>query len=248
MFEGCVSLTNVLIPNSITKIENPTFTDCENLTRVNLLNSITEIGYAAFQRCKKLASINIPSLVQEIGTYAFSLCSSLQNISLPNSLKSIAMAAFLVCTMLKDVYYRGTEEEWKATTIKESNNESLFHATMHYSEDILFSGICGENLAWTLDDFGILTISGIGKMTNYYVLSKPWNKTDRPRPDNTHGNSETQIVKIGDAVTSIGESAFFYCTNLTSVIISDSIETSVQVLRQPDRCLLRWNRGTAEGD
>jgi outer membrane protease len=32
---------------------------------------------------------------------------------------------------------------------------------------ILSFGKCGENLTWTLDDAGTLTISGTGKMTNY---------------------------------------------------------------------------------
>lgn len=36
-------------------------------------------------------------------------------------------------------------------------------------------GTCGDNLTWTLDDAGTLTISGTGAMTNYSSSSKaPW--------------------------------------------------------------------------
>ena len=35
------------------------------------------------------------------------------------------------------------------------------------------SGSCGDNLAWTLDDEGTLTISGTGEMENYNGFS-PW--------------------------------------------------------------------------
>ncbi len=35
------------------------------------------------------------------------------------------------------------------------------------SAEIIDSGTCGENLTWTLDDAGTLTISGSGAMNNY---------------------------------------------------------------------------------
>lgn len=30
------------------------------------------------------------------------------------------------------------------------------------------SGTCGDNLTWTLDDNGLLTISGAGEMTDFH--------------------------------------------------------------------------------
>ncbi len=74
------------------------------------------------------------------------------------------------------------------------------------------SGTCGNNLIWTLDDDGTLTISGQGTMTDYYI-SSPWYSSK---------NNITKIV-IGDGVTSIGEYAFYKCSSLTSVTIPDSV-------------------------
>lgn len=40
---------------------------------------------------------------------------------------------------------------------------------------VVASGDCGENVTWSLDDSGLLTISGTGDMRTYYYLSnKPW--------------------------------------------------------------------------
>ena len=75
------------------------------------------------------------------------------------------------------------------------------------------SGTCGENLTWTLDDAGTLTISGTGDMANYSWSNVPW-----------HSNSSSiKTVTIGDGITCIGENAFFGCSDLTSITIPDSV-------------------------
>ena len=75
------------------------------------------------------------------------------------------------------------------------------------------SGTCGANLTWVLDSSGVLTISGTGPMTDYDYSGAPWNG---------HKDSITTVV-IGNGVTSIGSSAFWECTNLTSAPIPDSV-------------------------
>ena len=45
------------------------------------------------------------------------------------------------------------------------------------AEPVPTSGTCGENLTWTLDDAGTLTISGKGDMKNYYKDDpSPWSR------------------------------------------------------------------------
>ena len=75
------------------------------------------------------------------------------------------------------------------------------------------SGQCGENLTWTLDDTGTLTISGTGEMLNYNRNTMPWKG---------HLESITSVV-IEEGATSIGNYAFSGCSNLTSVDIGNGV-------------------------
>jgi hypothetical protein len=84
----------------------------------------------------------------------------------------------------------------------------------------VISGTCGQNLTWTLDTLtGKFTISGTGAMADYYydgdvqAIPSPWNQY----------TAQIKQVQIGNSVTSIGDYAFYSCTNLTSVTISNSV-------------------------
>lgn len=74
------------------------------------------------------------------------------------------------------------------------------------------SGTCGDNLTWTLDDNGVLTISGTGDMSDYTnELDPPWDL------------STVKQVIIEQGVTSIGDFAFDGCIYMTSVTIPNGV-------------------------
>jgi len=75
------------------------------------------------------------------------------------------------------------------------------------------SGKCGDNLTWTLDDGGKLTISGTGDMWNYGEYDAPWRKI----------TYHIYKVVLESGVTSIGDNAFHACYELISVEMPDSI-------------------------
>ena len=72
-----------------------------------------------------------------------------------------------------------------------------------------------DNLTWTLDADGKLTISGTGAMKDY--SSSEGNQSP------VRKNSNVKKVVIEDGVTSIGSYAFASCNNLISITISDSV-------------------------
>ena len=88
------------------------------------------------------------------------------------------------------------------------------------STTVVDSGICGadgDNLVWTLDSDGLLTISGVGAMNHYtYPDAVPWHSY----------HSSINKATVGHGVTTIGDFAFYDCSSLTSVSISGSV-TSV---------------------
>ncbi len=101
-FSGCTSLTNVVIPHSVEGIGWGAFSGCTSLTSVVIPNSVAEIGESAFQNCKKLMEFVIPDGITEIEDYTFSGCTSLTNIVIPNSVAEIGESAFQNCKKLME--------------------------------------------------------------------------------------------------------------------------------------------------
>jgi len=82
------------------------------------------------------------------------------------------------------------------------------------SAETVASGTCGENLTWTLTDEGELIIEGTGAMTNYEnAKATPWYDY----------NSLINDVTIKEGMTSIGNSAFYGCSSLTTITIPESV-------------------------
>lgn len=71
-----------------------------------------------------------------------------------------------------------------------------------------------DNLTWTLDSNGTLTISGQGDMKDYESGKNPYYLTFK---------SEITNIVIEEGVTSIGKSAFYGYVNMSSVSISDTV-------------------------
>ena len=75
------------------------------------------------------------------------------------------------------------------------------------------SGTCGADLTWELEG-GLLTITGSGDMTDYTDSSlAPWYERAK----------EIKAVSLPSGLTSIGDFAFYDCSNLTSISISAGV-------------------------
>jgi len=94
--------------------------------------------------------------------------------------------------------------------------------TVMASTGQIASGKCGDNLSWTLDGKGTLTVSGSGKMDNWIWYSEPGGMGGDRSPWSYLGNQVLNVV-IESGVTSIGSYAFCECRNLKSVDISNSV-------------------------
>ncbi|MBR4949248.1 MAG: leucine-rich repeat protein [Clostridia bacterium] len=236
VFSNCTNTTQITIPNSVTCIGYDAFAYCSNLTSITIPNSVTSIGWSAFSFCSSLTNITIPNSVTSIESWTFEDCSNLTSITIPNSVTNIGNWAFLGCSKLTNVTYCGTKTKWNKISIG-SDNSNLTNATRKYHswlggaednrltcsicgmyEDTADYGTCGKNLTWSLDVAGVLTISGIGDMSEYVSsTSAPW----------YNYRSLIKNVIIEQGVTSVGDYAFCGYYSLTSVTISDSV-TSIR--------------------
>ncbi len=99
--------------------------------------------------------------------------------------------------------------EWNLPEIDFSN---IFSTTANAAT----SGTCGKSLTWTLDDEGILTISGTGAMKHYDSGEEvPWYSS--------RANIKEIIIEAG--ATNVGSYAFSDCVSLINVTLPDGIKS-----------------------
>ncbi len=178
-------------------------------------DGITSIGNNSFIEFWSLASVTLGNSVLSIGDSAFYDCRSLTEITILESVTSIGTDAFYGCENLKTVTTYSADV---IPTVGSTDYGYLAYYADNVIIDVTYSGTGSDNLTWnfnTLD--GVLTISGEGAMANYSLSdSAPWY---------SYCYDVIEIV-ISDEVTTIGDYAFYNCSNLTSITIPESV-TSV---------------------
>ena len=153
--------------------------------------------------------------VTSIGDYAFRDCKSLTSIEIPNSVTSIGYDAFYRCSSLTDI-----EIPNSVTSI----------------EDFAFSGcksLTSIQIPNSVRSIGSTAFSSCSSLTS--IVVNPGNtKYDSRNGCNaiieTASNTliaGCQNTIIPNNVTSIGKSAFYYCTSLTSIEIPNNV-TSIE--------------------
>ena len=102
-FYDCDKLVSITIPDSVTKIKSRAFTGCKSLENVTIPNGVTKIESYTFFNCESLTDITIPSSVTEIKEGAFDWCSGLTEVVIPDSVTTIGTAAFRRCDNLTSI-------------------------------------------------------------------------------------------------------------------------------------------------
>ena len=71
------NITSVVIPDTVTKIDNYAFYACEQLKSVTLPDTLIHVGEYAFYDCTSLTSIEIPASVEYMGYGVFAYCKNI---------------------------------------------------------------------------------------------------------------------------------------------------------------------------
>ena len=272
-FSSCSGLTSITIPDSVTSIGDAVFESCTSLTDITVApgnpsycapngvlfdknctkllcypagktdstyaipSGVMDICDSAFYNCSCLTNITIPDSVTSIGVDAFSGCHGLTDITIPASVTSIGDFAFSYCYGLTSITI--PEGVTSIGDFAFSYCDGLTNITIPASMTSIgvaaFGGCTGltgitvdpENLNFCARN-GVLFDKNCTKLLCY-----PAEKTDSTYaiPNGVtsicqsafYGCANLTDITIPDGVTDIGINAFSYCYGLTSITIPESV-------------------------
>ena len=211
---------------------NRAFSCCVSLSEIVIPSSVTSIGKGAFSSCNSLSEIVIPSSVTSIGDCAFSSCSSLKYISIPKSVICLNGNPFaewygkLECLSPNFVYEGDilfNKDKSRIISFRKQNTKSyVIPSSVTSIDDYAFSS-CDS-----LSEIGIpssVTSIGDSAFSSCDSLSEiviPSSVTSIGDWAFSFCSSLSEIV-IPSSVTSIGDCAFYNCKfpdNLEQELIS----------------------------
>ncbi|MBQ4628934.1 MAG: leucine-rich repeat protein [Clostridia bacterium] len=195
-------ITSVVIESGVTSVGKYAFYDCVNLSSVKLPVSVKKIGEGAFMDCTSLNGITISAGVSVIERKAFSGCTGLTKLSLPQGVSSVKKSVFNDCLNLESV-------------LVENSRENITIEPFAFPGNTVVSYLKKIPITGTLED-GVLTISGEGRMIDYYA-----DRVSMPSWRQNWDDVTTIIIEHG--ITYIGASVFQNARHLTSVSIPDSV-------------------------
>jgi len=239
-----VGCKNTIIPNSVTSIGNNAFYNNTSLTSIIIPNSVTSIGNYAFYGCSSLTSITIPSSVTSIGNYVFGYCSKLESIVVDenNSVydsRDNSNAIIETATNTLVVGCKNTIIPNSVTSIGKYafyNNNSLTSIIIPNSVTSIVNNAffgCSSLTSITIPS----SVTSIGnntfgncKQLESIVVDQNNSVYDSRDNSNAIIETATNTLVVGckntiipNSVTSIGNSAFYGYSSLTSITIPSSV-------------------------
>lgn len=205
-FSNCQKLQSVTVCGSPT-IKGETFMGCENLTNVVFEKPIYHINSYIFCGCSSLKAIRLPYGVKQIMGW-FDGCKSIRNIEFPVTLETIAYRAFDGCRSLQ---YIDLPESVKCISRGAFDNCNSLQKVLIRSQDIVIEEGAFQNCpSVTLEAFpeSEKAIAAVG--LDYAIIeSAPTNYTLRTNvykdiPALVEQNSETPLL-IGNKEYQVSE-------------------------------------------
>lgn len=133
-FMECVSLEKVEWYSKI-NIREKMFAYCYALKDVYIVDGVPRIYDNCFRRCTALETITFPASVYRYYSHAMYGCTALKSITFMSpTIDRYYEMCFHFLPSLTDIYFAGSEEQWKAMD-KGTNNEGLTldTVTIHYN-------------------------------------------------------------------------------------------------------------------
>ena len=236
-FSCCSGLTRVTIPDGVTSIGPSAFSGCSGLTSVTIPDGVMSIGYSAFENCSGLTRVTIPNSVTNIGYWAFDNCNGIREVSVSqyvcaNRMSSVFPSAYqsitnvIVSDVVTNIMFGAFSGCSGLTSVTIPNRV----ASIGSSAFSRCSGLTSVTIPDSVTDIGGFAFSGCSGLTSFNVT--PGNACYKAESGLLLSKDGKVLVvvpgglagmTIPDGVTSIGDSAFYGCSRLTSVTIPDGV-------------------------
>lgn len=232
MFDGCVQLKHITIPDTVTKIGSGAFMDCINLESVTLSSNLLVIENGAFYDCEKLSNVDLPDSVTEIGSDAFNGCTQITELTIPKSVTSFYVNA--LPQNLTTVYYNAENCTFEGL-IRANSGDTYYSPFYQTKIKNVFIGdtvkripdyfLCSASFIENIvlpdsvteigtEAFRGCTIKNITLSPNLVVIE-----------DRAFYGTYVKIedIKFPDGLRMIGKEAFAYCHEIEEIHLPDSV-------------------------
>lgn len=236
-FKDCKKLGNVAFPTRLASIGTSAFEGCETFKEIVLPEGVTSIGEYAFKNCKNVTRFHIPSTLEKIGDYVGTAGTSITVLDGCNQLATIDVAAEHDLFASSDgVLYLKTDGVITTLCLCPiaRSGDLVIPKTVNsinakaFYENSLVKNISFEEgkSAVTVDKDGaevegVLTVgeSAFQKCTALETIELP-NITAIGKSMFDHCTSLKEF-EVANTVARIENSAFNYCSNLTTLTFED---------------------------
>lgn len=142
-FDECKNLKRVNIPGTVEWIEEYAF-DGSLINHIDIPGSVRLIDDRAFGNCKNLTGVILEDGVRDVMYSVFVGCENLESISLTNSVQTIGDGVFSECAKLKNVYFKGTKDDFKQINLG-TENDSFTNANICFDTNTIGVQLRFEN-------------------------------------------------------------------------------------------------------
>lgn len=199
-FKGCISLSTITLPTSLTRIETYAFQNCYSLKTITFGSSLNYIGKSAFDSCTSLTTITFSNGVSlSINEYSFGNCKVLNSITFGSGLSSLGFNCFENCLKLEQLIFPASLNSIGMNCFFNTGVKNVI-----FPEDSIFYDISPSSFR------GCTQLANIQLPANVRSLG-----------DNCFESTKLSIFSVPSSVVTISSYSFRNCYDLSGFIIPE---------------------------